>query len=45
MGGIGNSHNLVVGKHEVKRMVGRPRPSWKDNIKTNLKEVGCKEMG
>jgi hypothetical protein len=30
-----------VGKVEEKRPLGRPRPRWEDNIKVNLKEVGC----
>ena len=29
---------------EEKRPLGRPRRSWKDNIKMNLQEVGCGGM-
>jgi len=31
---------VLVGKHEGKRLFGRPRHRWEDNIKMNLQEVG-----
>ena len=31
----------LVGKHEGKRLLGRPRRRWEDNIKMDLQEVGC----
>jgi len=30
-----------VGKPEGKRPLGRPRHRWENNIKMDLKEVGC----
>jgi hypothetical protein len=30
-----------VGKPEVKIPIGRPRRRWEDNIKMDLREVGC----
>ena len=30
-----------MGKPESKRPLERPRRSWKDNIKMDLREVGC----
>jgi hypothetical protein len=30
-----------VGKPEVRRLLERSRRSWKNNIKTDLREVGC----
>ena len=33
-------HRVLVGKPEGKRLLGRPRPRWEDNIKTDLQEVG-----
>jgi CRISPR/Cas system-associated protein Cas7 (RAMP superfamily) len=33
-----------VGKPEVNRPLGRPRPRWNDNIKMDLQEVGCGGM-
>ena len=32
-------HKVLVGKHEVKRPLGRPRRRWEDKIKMDL-EVG-----
>jgi hypothetical protein len=34
----------MVGKHEGKRPLGRPRHRWEDNIKMDLQEVGCGGM-
>jgi hypothetical protein len=33
-----------VGKPEVKRPLGRPRHSWVDNIKMDLREIGSGGM-
>ena len=33
-------HKVLVGKPEGKRLVGRPRRRWEDNIKMDLQEVG-----
>ena len=30
-----------MGKPEGKRLLGRPRRRWEDNIKMDLQEVGC----
>ena len=30
-----------MGKREGKRLLGRPRRRWEDNIKIDLQEVGC----
>ena len=30
-----------MGKPESKRPLGRPRHRWEDNIKIDLREVGC----
>jgi hypothetical protein len=32
-------HRVLVGKHEEKRPLGRPRRRWEDNIKMDLQEV------
>jgi hypothetical protein len=34
-------YRILVGKREGKRALGRPRRRWEDNIKIDLKEVGC----
>jgi hypothetical protein len=33
-----------VGKPDGKRPLGRPRSRWVDNIKTDLREIGCNGM-
>ena len=33
-------HKVLVGKPEGKRLLGRPRLRWEDNIKMDLQEVG-----
>jgi hypothetical protein len=33
-----------VGKPEGKRPLGRPRRRWVDNIKMDLREIGCDDM-
>jgi hypothetical protein len=35
---------ILVGKLEVKRLLGRTRHRWEDNIKMFLQEVGCEGM-
>jgi len=37
-------HRVVVWKPEGKRLLGRPRRRWEDNIKMGLEEVGCGDM-
>jgi hypothetical protein len=34
-------YRVLVGKPEGKRQQGRPRRKWEDNIKADLREVGC----
>jgi hypothetical protein len=33
-----------VGKPEGKRPLGRPRRRWVNNIKMDLREIGCDDM-
>jgi len=37
-------YRVLVGKPEGKRLLGRPRRRWVDNIRTELQEVGCGYM-
>jgi hypothetical protein len=32
---------VLVGKPEGKRPLGRPRRRWEDNVRMDLREVGC----
>ena len=34
-------YRVLVGKPEERRPLGRPRLRWEDNIRMNLREVGC----
>ena len=36
-----NAYRVLVGKPEGKRLSGRPSRRWEDNIKMDLREVGC----
>ena len=36
-----NAYRVLLGKSEGKRPLGRPRRRWEDNIKINLRELGC----
>jgi hypothetical protein len=33
-------YRVLVGRHEGKRSLGRPRRKWEDNIKLDLREIG-----
>ena len=41
MGKSRNAYRVLVGKPESKRLLGRPRRRSGNNIKMNLREVGC----
>jgi hypothetical protein len=38
-------YRVLVGKPEGKRPLGRPTRRWKDDIKMDLRELGCGGMG
>jgi hypothetical protein len=35
-----NEYNIIDGKLEGKKPLGKPRSRWEDNIKIDLREVG-----
>jgi hypothetical protein len=39
-----NAYEISVGITEGKRQVGRHKRRWKNNIETNLKEVGSEDV-
>jgi hypothetical protein len=39
MGGKRNSYKILVRKTEGKRLLGRPRRKWEDNIRMYLREI------
>jgi len=44
MGERKGAYRVLVGKPEGKRLLGRPKSRWEDNIKMDLQEVGCGGM-
>ena len=36
-----NAYRVLMGKPECRRPLRRPRRRWEDNIKMDLREVGC----
>jgi hypothetical protein len=44
MGNKRNQYRMLVGKPEGKRPLGRPRRSWVDNIKIDLRQIGWDSM-
>jgi hypothetical protein len=40
MGEKRGAHRILVGRPEGRRLLGRHRRRWKDNIKMDLQEVG-----
>jgi hypothetical protein len=40
MGEGRSAFKILTGKPEGKRSLGRPRRSWEDNIRMDLKEIG-----
>ena len=45
MGEENGVYRFLVGKPEGKRLLGRPRHRWVNNIRMDLQEVGCGYMG
>jgi hypothetical protein len=39
-GGVRGAYNILVGRPEGRRQLGRPRRRWEDNIKMDLGEIG-----
>jgi hypothetical protein len=40
MGEVRGAYNILVGRPEGRRPLGRPKRRWKDNIKIDLREIG-----
>jgi hypothetical protein len=44
MGESIGAYRVLVGKPEGRRPLGKPKRVWEDNIKMDLREVGCGSM-
>jgi hypothetical protein len=44
MGEERGAYRILVGRPEGRRPLGRPRRRWEDNIKMDIREVGCGGM-
>jgi hypothetical protein len=40
MGKVRGAYNILVGRPEGRRPLGRPRRRWEDNIRMDLMEIG-----
>jgi ribosome biogenesis protein Nip4 len=40
MGKVRGTYNILVGRSEARRPLGRPKRRWEDNIKIELREIG-----
>jgi hypothetical protein len=40
MGEVRGAYNILIGKPEWRKPLGRPRRRWKDNIRIDLGEIG-----
>jgi hypothetical protein len=40
IGEVRGAYNILVGRPEGRRPLGRPRGRWEDNIKMDLREIG-----
>jgi hypothetical protein len=40
MGEVRGAYNILVGRPEWRRPIGRPRRRWEDNIKMDLRKIG-----
>jgi hypothetical protein len=37
---VRGAYNILIGRPEGRRPLGRPRRRWEDNIKMDLREIG-----
>jgi hypothetical protein len=44
MGEVRGTYNILVGKPEGRKPLGRPRRRWEDNIKMDLREIGLGDV-
>jgi hypothetical protein len=40
MGEVRGAYNILVGRPEGRRPLGKPKRGWEDNIRMDLREIG-----
>jgi hypothetical protein len=41
---VRGAYNILVGRPEGRRPLGRPRRRWEDNIQMDLREIGFRDV-
>jgi hypothetical protein len=41
---VRGAYNILIGRPEGRRPLGRPRRRWEDNIKMDLREIGFENV-
>jgi hypothetical protein len=41
---VRGAYNILLGRAEGRRPLGRPRRRWEDNIKIDIREIGCGDV-
>jgi hypothetical protein len=44
MGEVRGAYNILVGRPEGRRPLGRPKRRWEDNIEMDLREIGFEDV-
>jgi hypothetical protein len=44
IGALRGEYRVLVGRHDERIPLGRPRSRWKDNVKIDIEEVGWGSM-
>jgi hypothetical protein len=44
MGEVRGAYNILVGRPEGRKPLGRPRRRWEDNIKMDVREIGLGDV-
>jgi hypothetical protein len=44
MGEVRGAYNILVGRPEGRRPLRRPRRRWEDNIKMDIRKIGCGDV-
>jgi hypothetical protein len=45
IGEMQNAHKILIRKYQGRRPLRRPRIRWDDDIKMDLGDIGCQDVG